>query len=146
MGEFQYLASACLSWPVLGISLSHAIVIASACYGMLRKHTKTHQALDCSPLDVRSPDICLLPSFSWCLFKMKVKNLAKVRTHLNLREKTETYSGKFVKQWSHMACCFFYDYEDHRRVSWVFIWVSYSWLWLKITFITQGICGRLSKT
>lgn len=64
VGEFQYLASACLSWPVLGISLSHATVIASACYGMLRKHTKKHQAPDCSPLALRSPDICALPSFS----------------------------------------------------------------------------------
>lgn len=41
VGGFQYLASACLFWPVVGISLSLAILIDFACKGMLRKHTKT---------------------------------------------------------------------------------------------------------
>lgn len=63
VGEFQYLASACLSRPVLGSSLCHAILIAPARYGVLRKHTRTHQAPDCSPLTLRSSDIYTPHSF-----------------------------------------------------------------------------------
>lgn len=68
--EFQYLASACLSRPVSDISLCHASLIASACYGMLRKHTKTHQAPDCSALALRSPDTCTAHSFR-CYLTLK---------------------------------------------------------------------------
>lgn len=84
---------------------------------------KTHQAPDCSPLALKSPDICALLSFSW-----KNKTKATGNAHLNLREKPG-HSCKIVIQCSHTACCV---WQWGSPTSYIYK-SFYSQLWLTVT-------------